>query len=171
MMPDKYRLGYMMLTKIRNEKGNDITANVLKGAASYKSIIYPFSRSLKRQTGYTTKKLYELAWAEKKIDFKNQISEIKQISIPITKKNKTTFTIYRFPCITVNGDIVARKISYKSTDEIVLLSNGLEKKRIHINDAIIVFLFNCIFFVNTAIAKSITIQVMGEIRKSRIFDK
>jgi hypothetical protein len=50
-------------------------------------------------------------------------------------------------------------------------SNGLEKKRIHINDAIIVFLFNCIFFVNTAIAKSITIQVMGEIRKSRIFDK
>jgi len=128
MMPDKYRLGYMMLTKIRNEKGNDITANVLKGAASYKSIIYPFSRSLKRQTGYTTKKLYELVWAEKKIDFKNQISEIKQISIPITQKNKTTFTNYRFPCITENGDIVARKISYKSTDEIVLLSNGLEKK-------------------------------------------
>ena len=27
-----------------------------------------------------------------------------------------------------NGDIVARKDSYKSTDEIVLLSNGLEKK-------------------------------------------
>jgi len=128
MMPDKYRLGYMMLTKIRNEKGNDITANVLKVAASYKGITYPFSKSLKRHTGYSTKKLYELAWEEKKIDFKNQISEIKQISIPITQKNKTTFTNYRFPCITENGDILVRKISYKSTDEIVLLSNGLEKK-------------------------------------------
>ena len=128
MMPDKYRLGYMMLTKLRNEKGNDITANILKGAASYKDLMYPFSNSLKRETGYSTKKLYEHAWAEKKIDFKNQISEIKPTSTPIIQKNKTTFTNYRFPCILENGDIVARKNSYKSTDEIVLLSNGLEKK-------------------------------------------
>ena len=128
MMPDQYRLGYMMLTKIRNEKGNDVTAKILKDAASYRGVLYPFSRALKKSTGYTTNILYKKAWEEKKLDFKKQISEVKSTSTPVTEKNKKTFTSYRFPCVVENGDIIVRKRSFKVTDEIVKISEGKEKK-------------------------------------------
>ena len=66
LLPDHYRLGYMMLSHARKEKGNDIIATVLKEGSAYKGIFYPFSNAMKRNTGYSTTKLYESALAEQK---------------------------------------------------------------------------------------------------------
>jgi hypothetical protein len=127
MIPDSYRLGYMMLTRIRNEKGSDITAKLLHQAAAYNPVFYPFSNALKNKTGYTSKTLYYQAWEGKKKEFSNQLLATKLIPTNhITKKHKHTFTNYRFPCILENGDIIARKNSFKTTDEIVRLSKEAE---------------------------------------------
>jgi hypothetical protein len=128
MIPDHYRLGYMMLTKIRNEKGNNITSKILRDASAYKGIFYPFSRALKKSTGYSTKTLYAQAWEDKKIEFKKQLINVNSPTTSVTQKNNTTYTSYRFPCALENGDIVVRKGSFKITDEIVKLSNGKEEK-------------------------------------------
>mgnify|MGYP000905971821 CR=1 FL=1 len=129
LVPDHYRLGYMMLTKLRNEKGNSITANILQDAATFKSVIYPFSFAMKKQTGYTTWNLYKSAWEDQKNDFTKQLDSIQLIpTINITPKSKNTYTDYRFPVEIEKDKILARKSSYKTTDEIILLENISETR-------------------------------------------
>ena len=50
-VPDHYRLGYLMVRYGREQYGVDYWTEVLKSAASYKGIIYPFSRALKKMAG------------------------------------------------------------------------------------------------------------------------
>lgn len=58
-IPDQYTLGYQMV-KYGNECfGYGIWDRVFKNALSYSDIVYPFSRSLKKQTGFSTSALYE----------------------------------------------------------------------------------------------------------------
>ncbi len=58
-IPDQYTLGYQMV-KYGNECfGYGIWDRVFADALSYSDIVYPFSRSLKKQTGFSTSALYE----------------------------------------------------------------------------------------------------------------
>ena len=57
-VPDHYRLGYLMVRHGRAQYGEDYWTRVLKSAAAYKGIIYPFSRALKKEGGERSKKLY-----------------------------------------------------------------------------------------------------------------
>ena len=126
-VPDHYRLGYMMLTKVRNEKGNNVTATVIKDAAAFKGIFYPFSHALKKQTGYSTKGLYRAAWADQKASFEKQWQAANiHLTTPVTDKAKKGFLEYRFPCVLEDGSIIARKRSYTSTDEVVQIKDGKE---------------------------------------------
>ena len=129
MVPDQYRLGYMMLTKLRNEKGNEISAQVLHRAASFRSVFYPYGRSLEKLTGYSTKKLYEASWKEAKENFAKQLAE-KNLTptLTITPKAKKVYTEYRFPSEIEGGGIIARKKSFNMTDALVLIKDGKEKK-------------------------------------------
>jgi len=58
LVPDHYRYGYNTLTYARERFGNDVWKSVLHDGAAYKGIIYPFSRALKKKTGYNTKQKY-----------------------------------------------------------------------------------------------------------------
>ncbi len=127
-MPDHYRLGYMMLSKARNDKGNDIVAKILKEASSFKGIIYPYSQALRRNIGYGSKGLYKASWEESKKKFAEQVSNADLIAnTKITKEFPGTFTSYRFPRIDDQGTIYVRKTSFKKTTEIVSIQNGKEK--------------------------------------------
>jgi len=57
-VPDHYALGYQMVNYGRKEFGNDLWKKVFSDAVSYKSILWPFSHALKKQTGFSTKKMY-----------------------------------------------------------------------------------------------------------------
>jgi hypothetical protein len=129
LLPNHYTLGYMMLTKARKEKGNNITAEVLNRAVEYKGLIYPFSKAMQKMTGYSTPKLYYSAWEDAKKDFKAQLSNTSLIPTNyITPKANRTVSNYRFPIMLENGNIVARKTSYSTTDEIVLITEKGEEK-------------------------------------------
>lgn len=129
LLPDQYRLGYMILTQTRNQFGNDITQKIHRDGASYRGIIYPFSRAMKRHTGYYTKGMYNLAWEQKKVDWASELKNTPLIpTTPVTPRHKQTVTSYRFPRPLADGSVVASKSSYKKTDELVLIANGKEKK-------------------------------------------
>jgi len=128
MIPDRYRLGFMMLTKARELKGNDVTAKVLKDAVRYKGIIYPFSKALKRNVGYNSKNLYKLSWDDSKLLWADRLKSASLINTtPVTQKNMQTVTDYNFPRTLKDGSIIAIKSSYKQTERIVSIKNGIEK--------------------------------------------
>lgn len=129
LMPDHYRLGYLMLTHVRNTVGNDISKDIMADAAGFKGVVYPFSRSMKRHTGLYAHKMFKEAWDTKKQAWEDQLAGIDLIATePVTPKAKRTVTHYRYPRYLDDGSIVARKSSYKKTDALVHLKNGKEER-------------------------------------------
>ena len=128
-IPNHYPLGYMMLTYLRNEEGNAVMPPVIKRSTSYFSILYPFSRSLKKLTGYTTTLLYNTSWENAKLQWKKKLRNTKLTkTIPVTKENIKTVTNYHFPQYTEKGDIIALKNSYKETSHFVKITDTGEEK-------------------------------------------
>ncbi|PHI20514.1 hypothetical protein CEQ90_07110 [Lewinellaceae bacterium SD302] len=117
-VPDHYRYGYLYSTYARREFGNDVWKNVLAEGAAYRSLLYPFSRALKRATGHTTKTLYTTALD----DYRSQLQSQK-------KGATDDFTVlspphhepanYRFPHPQEDGSIIALRTTYRRTAELV----------------------------------------------------
>jgi len=57
-VPNHYPLGYLMVRYGRAKFGEDYWTKVLKSAAAYKGIIYPFSNALKKEGGERSPKMY-----------------------------------------------------------------------------------------------------------------
>lgn len=126
-VPDHYRLGYSMLSHLRNEKGADVMVPVLKDASAYKGIIYPFDRALKKHTGYTSTSLYNATHNETSRLWKEELSNIKTTPTQaVTALDNKTITNYYFPQITADGELYAFKNSYKETDKIISINNNKE---------------------------------------------
>lgn len=129
LVPDHYRLGYLILTHVRNTVSNDVSKDIMAYAASYKGIIYPFSRAMKRHTGLYANQMFREAWAAKKLAWTNQLAQVGLIATdPITPKAKRTVTHYRYPRYLDDGSIIARKSSYKKTDTVVRIKGGKEER-------------------------------------------
>lgn len=58
-VPDWYKLGYYLTTYAREKYGPDLWKQVVADAGRYKGLFFPFSRSLKKHTGLSTKALYQ----------------------------------------------------------------------------------------------------------------
>jgi len=129
LIPHRYPFGYMMVSHIRNEKGNNIMAHVLKDASTWKRPLYPFSSALKKHTGYSTKTLYKAAWENAKKDWRDQLADINLLpTTPITTPHPTTVTNYFFPQFDTAGNILALKSSFKETEHFVRISKEGEQK-------------------------------------------
>ncbi|HFA50631.1 MAG TPA: hypothetical protein ENJ95_16615, partial [Bacteroidetes bacterium] len=129
LLPDHYRLGYMMLTHTRNKFGNDTSKDIMQEAAAYRGVFYPFSRAMKRHTGLGTPGMYREAWETKKTEWAEQLKNTDlQPTTPVTEKQKRTVTNYRFPRHLEDGSIVALKSSYKKTGAVVQIKDGKETK-------------------------------------------
>ncbi len=128
-VPNHYPLGYMMLSYLRNEKGSEIMNPVIKDASAYKGIIYPFSRALKKHTGYSSSSLYKSSWNSSKKLWGDQLANVKtEPTTAVTSRKNRTVTNYYFPQYKDNEAIIAIKNSYKTTDHIVEITNNGEKK-------------------------------------------
>lgn len=128
-VPDHYRLGYNMVNYGRRKYGKKLWAGVMQDAVKYKGIFYPFSRSLKRKTGLTTRRMYKKMRDELDSTWR---AEAKGISyIPTTKinqKRKRTVIDYKFPHY--KGDtIIVFKEGYNEVKTYYkILPDGTEKR-------------------------------------------
>src|SRR5690606_34348114 len=77
LIPNHYRWGYLMMAQLSEEKGYEVIQPLVEDAAAYKSIFYPFSKALKKQSGYTTKSLYQKSWNTAVEDWKASIAELQ----------------------------------------------------------------------------------------------
>lgn len=120
LLPNQYPLGYLLLNKLRNEKGNDVTAKILKDASRFKPPLYSFSWAMKRHTGYTTPKLYRAAWQDFKEKAAEEIQETQLIPTEsLTETDPKRVTRYSHPLLLADGTLIARKVTYAETDRIV----------------------------------------------------
>jgi hypothetical protein len=129
-VPNPYRIGYYMVTTARRNYGNDIWYKVLLDTYQKKGFIYPFSRSLKKFTGKTTKEFYhkttvylDSLWVNE--DRKLLLTNAIHISNPKQKK----YTNYRYPQFIGENKLVVLKSSFDLIPTYYLLSaNGEEEK-------------------------------------------
>ncbi len=129
LIPDQYRLGYMMLTSLRNRSGNDAVMQVMQKSALDGGLLWSFNRAMILRAGLSVSSLYNQSWDDKKAEWKDQLSKTVLIkTTPVTEVNPSTFTKYRYPKLMSPSKIIARKSSYDKTDAIVLIEGGKEQK-------------------------------------------
>lgn len=128
-LPSHYPLGYLMLTHVRNEKGNDVTATVLKEASAFKGIFYPFSRALKRNTGYSARQLYKASFSQHQQATKKSLDTLTlTASERLTPSSKSSVIQYWSPRFLSDGSLVVNKSSFNKTNGLYLIQNGKEQK-------------------------------------------
>jgi len=123
LVPNRYPLGYMMLTYLRNQFGNEESRDAFHGGAKFYRP-YPYSTAMKKEVGLTTTKLYNRAW-----DYYQErwAAEVKNLDLTKTKlkspKTKVA-TFFSYPQYDKNGDIIAYRQSNKETASIVRLERN-----------------------------------------------
>ena len=124
-IPNVYSLGYQMVSYGRERFGNDIFKKVIVDATKYKGILWPFSKALKRHTGFSTKELYgEIVKAKKSPESLPSPMHFT-FSSTIDKDNPVFYSTPRFLS---GNEIVAVKSSFDSPPFLVKIDlNNKEK--------------------------------------------
>lgn len=112
-VPDWYSLGYYLTTYGRRHYGRDIWSGVVDDAVRYKGLFFPFSRSLKKRTGMSTKDLYNATRAEMdSMWLKTDQALIEPMGAPVNVQAKNTVIHYSNPHFLNDGSIVVEKRGY-----------------------------------------------------------
>ncbi len=128
-VPDHYRLGYAILHRVRNDHGPDVWAKILRQGSAFRGIFYPFSKAMKRNVGYSSRKAYQIAYDSLRVQWENELSNIKlTLTSSVTPVSKRTVTDYRWAHVLEDSSMIYRKESYKKTGELIHIKNGKEEK-------------------------------------------
>ncbi len=90
-VPDYYRIGYFMVTKMRKDYGDSIYNKIYTGALHIGP--YPFSTSLKNQTGLNTGQFYNKTVSELKTLWSKDLAKTKIESFPNLNRRKDSLAL------------------------------------------------------------------------------
>jgi hypothetical protein len=116
VVPDHYSLGYELVHYGTVRYGPQLWEQCFEDAVKYKRIFYPFSRSLKAQTGYSTRRFYREAIRKDQIEALKVDSYDNSFTEDITIGKKLEF--YSYPKFR-NGKLYAIRSSYDEAPRIV----------------------------------------------------
>jgi len=126
-VPDWYKLGYYLTLHGSKNYGQQLWAETVNDAIRYKNLIFPFSKSLKKHTGFNTSKWYMKTFDELYMDWEKETPA--ESYSPVFHKIKKTVTDYYLPTYSNGGQFFAIKKSFQEwTGLITLDSKGNEKK-------------------------------------------
>jgi hypothetical protein len=114
-VPNHYESGYLMVNYGREKFGNDFWKDVLQDAGKYRSLFYPFSRSLYRKSEYPTYDFYimTMRYYNSRWEEQRNKPEDYQLEHVNEEEKKNTYTVYRYPVPDPEGNIFVYKASYK----------------------------------------------------------
>lgn len=93
LVPNHYNTGYLILSEMRRNHDNADFDEITRQATSYKGVIYPFRKAVKRVTGTSIREHYFNA-SEK---LQMSIPQKDASSIPITKERENNVVQYDYP--------------------------------------------------------------------------
>lgn len=115
-IPNEYPLGYMLTAYGYENYGDTFWKSILKDAASFRGIFYPFSKALEARTGLTTRAFYNKVIEEKRMHWKNQQGEIQAAEVLKPSNRIKTFTHFQYPYVTTGGsDLIYYVRSFEET--------------------------------------------------------
>jgi hypothetical protein len=127
LIPDHYTLGYNMINYGRNQYDEKIWARVLAAGSAFYGF-YPFSKTLKKETGVSTSRFYKAAYTALK---EKWMAELETMTLTettsITTKPKSVVTNYTYPKVLADGSIICLKSSYDDIAKLVQIKDGAEK--------------------------------------------
>lgn len=131
IVPNEYELGYLLCSYGRENFGNNLWADVIKGSSLLTGFtIYPFALALWTQTQLTTGMLYRKSFSDYRKKWTQQLAQTTLTPVnPLSKPIKTV-TYYRFPVYLPNGDLLVYKSTYDQPGAIYRLSGGNKEEKI-----------------------------------------
>ena len=112
-IPDYYRIGYFMVTKMKRDFGDSIFNSIYAGSLRLKP--YPFSSSLKKYTGFNTRDFYLKTIEDLKRQWSDSLKKSQVIYYPVINQRKDSLAEnFRLP-------------QPYSKNEILYIRSGLDK--------------------------------------------
>ncbi|MEM9928996.1 MAG: hypothetical protein AAF840_04215 [Bacteroidota bacterium] len=131
LVPDHYRYGYAMVTFAREHYGNDVWRSILQDGASYKGLFYPFSRALKKKTGYSTTELYEATMADlKAMQDSSRLARPNLVEGVPYGHQPPQIRTYRFPFKDKQGRVVAMRSGFDVLPSLVAIDPAGGKDKV-----------------------------------------
>ncbi|MGY5351320.1 TolB family protein [Wenyingzhuangia sp. IMCC45533] len=109
LVPNQYPTGYQMLNYYRNHYDQNQLDDIARKASSYRFPFYSFSHFMKKETGLTTKKLYQISANSNKVRWQQQRDSLATSKYKSYIKPSETVAFYSFPQMMDNKKIVALK--------------------------------------------------------------
>ncbi len=113
-VPNHYGLGYFMVTGLRKRFGGEIWGKVYDESIEYDGLIYPLSKSVKRNAGMRTPQLFRETFSELEEKWTNEIEQ-KNLSASqdVPTEEKRTFTNYLNPTFLNDSLVIVEKSGYR----------------------------------------------------------
>ncbi|WP_432708055.1 TolB family protein [Pedobacter sp.] len=128
--PGYYQLGYLMTANLRKNFGAAVLDSLLTDIRKRPLRFYPFSSSLKKFTGNTSKEWFEKTQEEIKNQWENQDRQRHSAAYPSLNKKATYATDYFLPKRLPDGSILALKQSKAETAHFVIIDSNKKEKRL-----------------------------------------
>lgn len=124
-IPNEYPLGYMLTAYGYENYGDKFWKSILKDAASFRGVFYPFSKALEAKTGLSTRAFYDKVLQEKRVQWKGQQGEILGDDVVKLASKVKTFTHFQYPyVISPTGDLIFYVRSFEETGSFQRLNTG-----------------------------------------------
>ncbi len=128
-----YQLGYLLNAQLHNTLGEAASNKLMTELAKPKIVPYPFSQSLKKLSGKSTRQFYLQTVKQLQVAWQAQADSTPHISYTAINRPHQYESNYLFPVQTEQGDLLALKQSKKRSPCLVRISpKGKEEVLINI---------------------------------------
>ena len=125
--PNRYELGYLLVSYGRSKYGDGIWNTVTNNAARFKPLVYPFQQAFKNATGIAFNRFVEEAKSFYQTQWKVQNDEpIKWLTSTLTKD----LVDYKYPYAFSNESLIVLKKSYKKNPAFYIINQDHSQTKI-----------------------------------------
>lgn len=128
--PGYYQLGYLITSKLRNDFGKNIVDSLIHQISNHPARLYPFSQTLKKITGSTTKDYYQSTIQQLETKWKAQDEKNKSENYTSLNQHSNFSTSYFFPIEINPNSILALKQSKTDAPYFVTIDKNQTEKRL-----------------------------------------
>ncbi|TKC10776.1 hypothetical protein FA048_11440 [Pedobacter polaris] len=125
-----YQLGYLMVSKLREEFGRNISDSLLTDINKRPLRLYPFSQSLKKYTGKNTKTYYEHTAMQLKNEWQKQAGQTESENYLSLNRSAKYASNYFLPTEIEEGKILALKQTKGEAPGFVLVNADKSEERL-----------------------------------------
>lgn len=128
-VPNPYRPGFYMTSKLRRDVDDNIWQKILHDTY-HRGLIYSFHQALKKNTGLSSKDLYDNTMAELDSFWREQNSKLVLTkSTVVSKPVKNNYINYRYPHFLTGNSIICLKDAFDQVKTFTIIdSSGNERQ-------------------------------------------